>query len=102
MKKFLTIIITIILMLATFNFVACGGTPESPETVVIEGTEGLTYKINGQGENRYATFTGLSKSCTATEIVIASHYQDVLVTEIGTGYSVLSNFTNVEKITIHK
>ena len=85
MKKFLTLFLTFILMLGSFNFIACGGSPEKPgdvdtETVdVIEGTEGLTYKIIGQGENQYATFTGLSKSCTEKDIVIASHYQGVLV-----------------------
>lgn len=107
MKKFITLLLTFTILFTAFNFLACGDTPEVPggennkeETVI--GTEGLTYKINGQGENRYATFTGLSKSCTATEIVIASHYDGVLVTEVGSGYAYLSNMANVEKVNIHK
>ena len=109
MKKFLTLILSLTLMFSAFTLVACGGEGSGTgggdkpgDVTTIEGTVGLTYKINGQGDEQYATFTGLSKSCTATEIVVASHYQGVLVTQIGTGYSVLSNFDNVEKITIHK
>lgn len=107
MKKFITLLLIFTILFTAFNFLACGDTPKVPggennkeETVI--GTEGLTYKINGQGENRYATFTGLSKSCTATEIVIASHYDGVLVTEVGSGYAYLSNMANVEKVNIHK
>ena len=111
MKKLFTLLLAMMLSFSAFGLVACGGdggneenpgANNPPAEYTVEGTEGLSYAIYGQGDDRYASFTGLNKSCTATEIVIASHYQGVKVTEIGDGMNTLYNFKNVESVKVHK
>ena len=62
-----------------------GSTPpaNSPVITQVEGTQGLTYKVEktNKGE-KYAVCTGIQKGSTATDITIASHYDDVVVKEV--------------------
>ena len=105
MKKFKLFILSTILVLSLLTATACsfnlpslgggsgsgegegggGSTPpaNSPVITQVEGTQGLTYKIEKTNKGiQYAVCTGVEKGSTLTDIVIASHYQDVLVKEV--------------------
>ncbi len=107
MKKLLVLLLTLIMSLSAFSLIGCNGDgPDGPQTsgVEVEGTEGLNYMLLGEGENKHATFTGVSSSCTEKDIVIASHYEGYKVTEIGslTGQLTGNGMKNVETVQVHK
>ena len=110
MKKFLILLMALILSVSAVGLIACGGSEnpegpggEQPPAYTVKGTEGLSYSISKRKDTNeeYAIFTGLKKDCTATEITIASHYKGAPVEEIGL-VGKLSNFSKVEKVNIHK
>ncbi len=109
MKKLLVLLLTLVLSLSAFSLFGCNGDGDSDgpgeggSGVEIAGTEGLTYSVlNDVSGNKYATFTGVSSSCTEKDIVIASHYQGYKVTEIGGLMGTLSGVKNIESIKVHK
>ena len=111
MKKLLVLFLSLILSLSAIGLVACGDNTETPggngggnnpPEYTVEGTPGLRYSVYGQGDNQYAAFIGVSRECTEKDIVIASHYNGVKVTEIGDGVNYLSNFKEIESVKIHK
>ncbi len=107
MKKLLILLLTLVLSLSAFSLFGCNG-PENPQnpqkpSIEVEGTEGLTYSVlNDVSGNKYASFTGVSSSCTEKDIVIASHYQGYEVSEIGGLMGALSGVKNIESIKVHK
>ena len=107
MKKLLVLFLSLILSLSAIGLVACGDNTETPggngggnnpPEYTVEGTPGLRYSVYGQGDNQYAAFIGVSRECTEKDIVIASHYNGVKVTEIGDGVNYLSNFKEIESV----
>ena len=112
MKKLLVLFLALVMSLSAFSLFGCGepevpdnggNEPENPPLEdVVEGTEGLKYSVLGTGEEQYAVFTGIDNSCTEKDIVVASHYKGVKVTEIGLGAYAISNKNKIESIKIHK
>ncbi|MBO5927100.1 MAG: leucine-rich repeat domain-containing protein [Clostridia bacterium] len=114
MKKLLTLLLVLIMSLSAFSLFACGDTgsgsgngggetpPGTGNENTIVGTEGLTYSITGKDENRFASLTGLKADCTEKDIIVASHFEGVKVTTIGSALGRLNNFNNVESIKIHE
>lgn len=112
MRKFLILLLSVIMSVSVLGLIACGGeqseTPggnggeQNPPEYTVEGTPGLRYNVYGQGENQYASFIGLSRECKETNIVIASHYNGVKVTEIGDGVNYMASFDDVETLKVHR
>lgn len=111
MRKFLILLLSVIMSVSVLGLIACGGTPpekpdnggeQTPPEYTVEGTPGLRYNVYGQGENQYASFIGLSRDCKETNIVIASHYNGVKVTEIGDGVNYMAAFDDVETLKVHR
>ncbi len=109
MKKLFVVLLTLILSLSTVGLIGCGNTETPPPggenpplEEVIEGTKGLKYSTYKIGDEQIACFTGISNECTEKNIVIASHYNDIKVTEIGNGFNALSNINKVESVKVHK
>ncbi len=107
MKKLLVLLLTLVLSLSAFSLFGCngGGDSDGPGGGLgaeVEGTNGLTYTVLGEGDNKYAAFTGVSSTCTEKDIVIASHYQGYKVTEIGGLMGALSGVKDIETVKVHK
>ena len=92
MKKFKLILLITIFMLSLSTAFACGGNlpeesdtptpPTGPVITLVEGTKGLTYEITTTKKGvSYAVCTGYG-TATDEDIVIASHYNDLLVKEV--------------------
>lgn len=110
MRKFLILLLSVIMSVSVLGLIACGetetpggnGGEQNPPEYTVEGTPGLRYNVYGQGDNKYAAFIGLSRDCKETNIVIASHYQGVKVTEIGDGVNYMASFDDVETLKVHR
>ena len=105
MKKLLILLLTLVLSISAVGLIACGdeGGNGGDKPFSVTGTEGLEYQLltrKDTGE-KYAILSGLKKDCTATEITVASHFNNYPVEEIGL-VGPLSNMSKVEKINIHK
>ena len=92
-KKILTLLLAIVITLSFGALFACDSNssqgngdgyvsalPFGGDITPTSGTEGLEYKKNSDGT--YAV-SGIGSASTVKDIVIPSHYQNVLVTRIG-------------------
>ena len=112
MKKFKLLILSLIFILSLLSAVACGGnpstddgggdlptppvTPSGPVITNEEGTKGLEYKVERTNKGvKYAVCTGIG-TATDTNIVIASHYDGVLVREIS--QAAFKGNTNIKSV----
>lgn len=88
----LKILLAILIFALSFTLFACGANDDGDSTQnpppneevqlqVIEGSKGLSYEVKKSGGKKYAICTGIG-TCTDTDIIISSHYDGAVVTEI--------------------
>ncbi len=121
MKKIILLLLSLTLILSlSLGIVACGGSgegdngdnggnlPTGPVIVKVEGTEGLAYEVETPKKGSpYAVCTGIG-TATETDIVIASHYNDLVVKEVkekafkdNTDITSLTFVNGMEKISMY-